>query len=209
MNILAIETSCDETAVSLLYIENPGTEQESFAVLGNKILSQADQHAAYGGVYPSLAKREHARNLVPIVGQVIEGHFATSDTALQLPQEKKEQISELLHREPELLASLLAYLESTSRPNLDYICVTQGPGLEPALWIGINVAQALSMAWDIPVIPVNHMEGHIVSTLIPKNIQGESFQVEQVAMPLLALLISGGHTQLVLAKQIGQYEILG
>jgi N6-L-threonylcarbamoyladenine synthase len=81
------------------------------------------------------------------------------------------------------------------------IAVTYGPGLEPALWVGINFARALSYIWQIPVMPTNHMEGHIVSVL--KDSQ------DPIEFPMISLLISGGHTELVLIKNWGEYEIIG
>lgn len=91
----------------------------------------------------------------------------------------------------------------------DVICVTNGPGLEPALWCGIVFAKELGEKWNIPVVPVNHMEGHILSVLVP-NIQNKfSFNKNNIQFPALALLISGGHTELVLVNAIGDYKIIG
>lgn len=93
----------------------------------------------------------------------------------------------------------------------DYICVTSGPGLEPALWCGIVFAKELGEKWNIPVIPVNHMEGHILSVLVPEALSASNFEVSdtELQFPALALLISGGHTELVHASAIGNYEIIG
>ncbi len=91
--------------------------------------------------------------------------------------------------------------EDPDNPNIDCIAVTQGPGLEPALWTGITFAEKLSEKWQKPVVPVNHMEGHIFSVLY--NIESK------LELPALALLVSGGHTELVHIKDFGQYEILG
>ena len=103
-------------------------------------------------------------------------------------------------------------LEHIEKPNIDYISVTAGPGLEPALWVGISFARALGVAWNIPVIPANHMEGHIVSPLlsIHPSASGHSPQGENpVVFPALALLISGGHTELVLIKNWLDYTVIG
>ena len=86
--------------------------------------------------------------------------------------------------------------------------MTNGPGLEPALWVGINFAKALSLTWDIPLIPVNHMEGHIYSSVLQK--ENETIvTLPDIAFPALSLLISGGHTELVLIKKWGSYEVVG
>jgi N6-L-threonylcarbamoyladenine synthase len=107
------------------------------------------------------------------------------------------------------------------RPTLDAVAVTYGPGLEPALWTGINFARALSTLWEIPLIPINHMEGHIFSALLKaeKNskfkIQNSKFsdtgdyKLKFMSFPSIALLISGGHTELVLIKNWFEYEIIG
>jgi N6-L-threonylcarbamoyladenine synthase len=91
--------------------------------------------------------------------------------------------------------------ESIENPGIDYLAVTVGPGLEPALWTGITFAQELSKRWNKPIIPVNHMEGHVFSTLY--NID------KPLELPALALLVSGGHTELVHIKDFGDYEVIG
>ena len=86
--------------------------------------------------------------------------------------------------------------------------VTEGPGLEPALWVGISFAKALSFAWDIPVIPVNHMEGHIVSAMV--KYENETLaKIEEIEFPAIALLVSGGHTELIKINSIGNYDVIG
>jgi len=87
------------------------------------------------------------------------------------------------------------------------IAVTQGPGLEPCLWTGINFAKTLAEKWKVPVIPTNHMEGHIVASLLKKEGENYSFAIPE--FPSLALLISGGHTEIVLMREFGKYEIVG
>jgi N6-L-threonylcarbamoyladenine synthase len=196
MKILAIETSCDETAISILEAEG-GFENPRFKILGNNLLSQIEIHKEYGGVYPTLAKREHAKNLVPILEKTLKeaGMLNSGKTKMN------EELGEILKRESRLLEKFLKSIPNIKKPDIDYIAVTQGPGLEPALWVGINFAEALSLVWDIPLIPVNHMEGHMFSPLSdPKN---------KVTFPSLALLISGGHTELVLMKDWFKYETLG
>ncbi len=93
---------------------------------------------------------------------------------------------------------------------IDRIAVTQGPGLEPALWTGIVFARELSVKLGIPLLPINHMEGHIVASLIPDTSLNREFKpLKTIAFPALALLISGGHTEIVKIKAIGEYEIVG
>jgi N6-L-threonylcarbamoyladenine synthase len=165
VNILAIETSCDETAICYLKAaETPAGID--FSVEANITHSQLE-HVAYGGVFPGVGKREHQINLPIILEKIMKD------------QEKP-----------------------------DVICVTNGPGLEPALWCGIVFAQELGKKWNIPVVPVNHMEGHILSVLVP--VEQTQFVFENtIQFPALALLISGGHTELVLVNNIGDYKIIG
>lgn len=165
MKIIAIETSCDETAVALLYI-NGSVKKPEIKLLGNALLSQAGLHEKYGGVYPNLAKREHEKNLPPLLEQ-----------------------------------ALLEAGENVENPDIDLIAVTAGPGLEPALWTGIIFAETLGKKWSKPVVPINHMEGHIFSILYETK--------EELVIPALALLVSGGHTELVHVKDFGNYEIIG
>jgi N6-L-threonylcarbamoyladenine synthase len=207
MKILSIETSCDETAVSLVEFNKKGEEIE-VDVLGNSLLSQMKLHAEFGGVYPNLAKREHSKNLGPLVLQVLReaNHYREAITPLK-PQELIK-LRETLSREPELLEDLIQVLTAVERPAIDAIAVTSGPGLEPALWVGINCAKALGDFWNIPVIPINHMEGHLFSSVLkPKG--NQAYTIPQVTFPAVALLISGGHTELVKISAWGNYEVLG
>jgi N6-L-threonylcarbamoyladenine synthase len=207
MKILSIETSCDETAVSL--VEASGDlKSPAFSVLGNALFSQANLHKEFGGVYPNLAKREHAKNLPAILHKVLTD---TNNLSPLNPAgfEKKskeniwEKVKEITKREEALYDGLKTLLENVKRPDIDVIAVTSGPGLEPALWVGISCAKALAELWDIPVIGVNHMEGHIASILIDTN------NLEEIEFPAIALLISGGHTEIVLVSSWGGYKILG
>ena len=223
MKILGIETSCDETAVCIIDADgdfgfaSPKLHAKAgddfrFGVLGNSLISQAKIHAQYGGVFPNLAKREHAKNLVPILESALreaenlrEGKTDTS----------ADKLNEILSREPELYAQLSVFLQNYAKPEIDVIAVTIGPGLEPALWVGINFARALSAVWNIPVIAVNHMEGHILASLMryEKEYRVSSIvyggEMQKFEFPMLALLISGGHTELVLSEQWQKYEIVG
>jgi len=185
--ILGIETSCDETAISVVEAKGAyadtygGLEELSFAVLGSALHSQIEIHKEFGGVVPRLAKREHIKNL-PIVYQ----------EALRKAEMEKGNLPD-------------------GEAGIEMICVTVGPGLEPALWTGIVFAKELGEGLKIPVIGTNHMMGHIASVLFSNKLESKKAQVEnKVEFPALALLISGGHTELVLLnswidkKKIGE-----
>lgn len=230
MKILSIETSCDETAVSI--IDATGTYEASdflMQVLGNALMSQMALHAQYGGVFPIMAKREHQKNLVPVLTDTLSqaGMLTTIDEST-LSKDTLDKIQYTLKMEGELYAQLLVFLTSHIEPDIDAIAVTYGPGLEPALWVGICFAKALSIAWDLPVVPVNHMEGHILISLLrnedevisqkflvlSKDTSGPTHDsglmtIDSLAFPSLALLVSGGHTELVLMKDWMHYEVVG
>ncbi|MEK7585848.1 MAG: tRNA (adenosine(37)-N6)-threonylcarbamoyltransferase complex transferase subunit TsaD [Patescibacteria group bacterium] len=99
-------------------------------------------------------------------------------------------------------------MKEAKNPKIDAIAVTIGPGLEPALWVGIAFAEELAKKLSVPVIPVNHMEGHLLSVLVQKN-KTFSFKKDTLRFPMLSLLVSGGHTELVLVKEFGKYRIIG
>ena len=170
MKILAIETSCDETGITIL--EAKGTiKNPNFKILANSLASQVNIHREYGGVYPMMAKREHIKNLPILFKRTLQK----------------------------------AKLEKSKKP-FDVITVTSGPGLEPALWTGIVFAKELAKEWNVPLVPVNHMEGHILS-VFGKD-KGE-FKIPKIDFPALSLLISGGHTELVLVKDWMNYKVIG
>ena len=207
MNILAIETSCDETAVSILACE--GDERSaSFRILGNALLSQIDIHREFGGVFPAVAKREHAKNLVPVLAASLEEAELLREDRQVVPDTVRTEIGSMLTREPDLAEALFAFLDETEVPEIDAIAVTDGPGLEPALWVGVNLARALSLAWNKPLIGVNHMEGHLLSALTDPS-DDASFQIRDIERPVLGLLISGGHTELVAMNEWLSYQLVG
>ncbi len=197
MKILSIETSCDETAICLLEASG-GKEAPEFKILGNGLMSQIEIHKPMGGVVPMLAKRAHGVNLVPILLEVLR-EAEVLETADQIENKPTEEISKILEREPELLDAFINNLLTIEPPDIDAIAVTSGPGLEPALWVGINFAKALGLLWNKPVIAINHMEGHVLSALM----EGKLW------FPALALLISGGHTELVHITDWLQYKVIG
>ncbi len=201
MKILSIETSCDETSVALIDAEG-GISAPQFSVVDHITASQIDIHKEYGGVFPMMAKREHVKTLPILLAKILEH---VEKTAFEISKEVKEEIAALLMKEEDMIAEIEAII--AKKPAIDAIAVTYGPGLEPALWVGVNTAKALALAWDIPLIPVNHMEGHLVSTLIKK--EGDTVENVPIALAALALLVSGGHTELILTKTWGHYEKIG
>ena len=163
MRILAIETSCDDTGIAIL--EAKGTKNPSFDILAHQVASQIKVHQKYGGVYPSLAKREHIKNLPITLNKALEEAKLTEKD-----------------------------------PQIDAIAVTVGAGLSPCLWTGINFAKELATKWKVPLIPVNHVEAHLLTVLL---------EDPNIVFPVLALVVSGGHTQIILSKKFGKYEIIG
>ena len=208
MIILGIETSCDETAICLIKAKD-----NSIKILGNQLYSQIALHAQYGGVFPMMAKREHSKNLTPLLEKCLEeaGVIASETNQsrkINISEEKIEEIKQILVREEGLFEPLIELAQKIEKPQVDAIAVTNGPGLEPALWVGVSFAKALSTLWDIPVIPTNHMEGHIMVAPL-KKITEKEYEIKNIQFPAIALLISGGHTQLVLIKDNLNYEIVG
>jgi N6-L-threonylcarbamoyladenine synthase len=212
MRILSIETSCDETAVSI--VDASGSiDSPSFKVLGAVVNSQADLHAKWQGVVPSLAKREHSRNLVPVLEQALKeaGLFKNSNRLLDDKKQKLKlelKVRKILAREMDLSEIFLNSIPNIETPKIDVIAVTHGPGLEPALWTGISFAKALGLYWGKEVVPVNHMEGHTLSALLPEGTTSIKTKTK-LPLPALALLISGGHTELVLIKDLLHYKVVG
>lgn len=202
MIILSIETSCDETAVSLVRADGD-FPNATYTVLGNALRSQIDVHKAYGGVFPSLAKRDHAAVITTLLLRAVE---EAGLPGIQRPPTQKDVAAhtrELLTREGSLGDELLALFAEHDLPLIDCIAVTTGPGLEPALWVGVNFAKALAFLLDAPLVPTNHMEGHILASAF------EEGRLAPLRFPALALLISGGHTEFILMRGWRQYEKVG
>jgi len=155
--ILGIETSCDETAASVV--------EEGRLILSNVVASQVDLHAQYGGIFPELASRAHIETIHPVVTKTLdEAGLALDD--------------------------------------LDAVAVTRGPGLAGSLVVGVNVAKGLALGAGLPLLGINHLEAHIYSLRLVEG-------AEDFEFPLLALLVSGGHTELVLMTGHGEYQRLG
>ena len=208
MRILAIETSCDETAVAVVDASRDTDGSGTFTVLGNALLSQIEIHKEYGGVFPMLAKREHVKHIFLLMYRALNDARLLEEDVQVLPPNMYMDIADILVREEGLATQLLTFAETTVPPNIDAIAVTAGPGLEPALWVGVNYAKALSRLWNIPLVSVNHMEGHICTALAEAN-DSQDISIPNPAFPLISLLISGGHTELVLSNEWLSYELLG
>ena len=208
MLILGIETSCDETALAIIEA-NGEIPHVQVRLVGETLLSQIEIHKKYGGVFPALAKREHGKNLIPSLKKLLaECGLLSGAKKTTLDEKLKNKIIKIFEREGELYGKFLDFIPKITRPPIDAIAVTYGPGLEPALWVGINFAYALKEVWGIPVMPINHMEGHIFSTLLPNETDGE-IKLKNIDFPAIALLISGGHSELVLVKDWVDFEIIG
>jgi N6-L-threonylcarbamoyladenine synthase len=159
--LLGIETSCDETAASV--VEN------GRIILSNLVASQVDLHAQYGGVFPEVASRQHIRTIYAIVEQALyQAHLTLKD--------------------------------------VDAIAVTRGPGLPGSLVVGLNVAKGLSIGSGLPLVGVNHLEAHLYSAWLHAV---DTQPTPEPRFPLLALIVSGGHTELVLMEDHLRYRRLG
>ncbi len=194
--ILSIETSCDETAIAVVAVADKVP-----SILANQISSQVKLHAKWGGVVPNLAAREHVKNI--------------------------DQLLELALSEAQILPA-----------DIDVISVTEGPGLIPALLVGVSYAKTLSYLWEKPLLGIHHIEGHIYANFVgdtdtklrkecestnkilnprgikknsPSKVENCKLKIEnsETTFPVLALVVSGGHTQLVLMKNHLAYEIIG
>ena len=153
LTVLGIETSCDDTAASVL---------RGSTILSNVVSSQDETHGPYGGVVPELASRQHMRQILPMINQALD-------------------------------------VACVCLEQLDGIAVTCGPGLVGSLLVGISTAKALAVAKNLPLIGVNHIEGHLLAVQLEQNVE----------FPFLCLIVSGGHTSLYLACAIGDYHFLG
>src|SRR6202789_926160 len=157
--ILAIESSCDETAAAVI--------EDETRVLSSVVASQFPVHGKYGGVVPELASREHLRAIVPVVREALE-------------------------------------IAGVGWPDLSAVAATSGPGLAGSLLVGLTYAKAICLAADLPLIAVNHIEGHIHSVILEARQAGNG-----VELPAIALVVSGGHTHLFGISAEGTYRLLG
>lgn len=161
--ILAIESSCDETAAAVI--------EDGRHIRSNVVATQIELHRRFGGVFPEVASRQHVLSITPVVTQ------ALTEAGLSHVRE------------------------------VDAIAVTQGPGLAGSLLVGVNMAKGLAFGSGRPLLGVNHLEGHIYSNwlVVPERAQG----VQDGTFPILILIVSGGHTELILMHGHGRYQRLG
>jgi len=167
MNILSIETSCDETAVAIIQANEK--QPSKIKTLSSVVSSQVELHAEWGGVVPNLAAREHLKNIIPVLDE------ALSKANLRLV-------------------------------DIDLFAVTQGPGLIPALLLGVNTAKTLAYFYKKPLVGVHHVAGHILSAFSDDEF---NFEIDPTLFPLLTLTISGGHTQLIYTDRPFNFQIIG
>lgn len=193
MRILSIETSCDDTAIAL--VEASGTTSApKFKVLKSIISSQIKVHRPWGGVVPNLAKREHIKNLPKVFQQIFNNQFLISN--FQTNSKNKIQNKKNVEK-------------------IDAICVTVGPGLEPALWAGITFAkqvykQLKTHNKQLKLIGANHLEGHLYSFLLSQKTVNNKFKITNSKLfPAIALIVSGGHTILLKMDSPTKWKKLG
>ncbi len=191
MIILAIETSCDDTAIAIIEKKN-----KNIKTLGSVVSSQDKVHEKWGGVHPSEAKREHEKNLLPATEEATRKARILKKGKVETPK-NIENISSPKNPFPK---KLRIFFEKYKIEKVDAVAVTIGPGLEPCLWTGVNFAQTLALYLKAPIIPVNHIKAHILSFL---------FKEENPDFPAVALIASGGHTELVLIKSLSEFILLG
>ncbi len=168
INILAIETSCDETAAAVLSVNLSREKWPQITTLSSVVKSQIALHSKMGGVVPETAARAHIKNIRPVV-----------EKALKDSSYKLEAIS--------------------------YIAVTAGPGLMPSLLVGVEFAKGLALALNKPLIPVNHMAGHLYSAFS----QSADQPISEKVFPNIALIVSGGHTMIVVMENKKKYKVIG
>lgn len=165
--ILSIETTCDDTAISICKYNS-----DSFVVLSNIISSQIKEHNPFGGVVPELASREHIKNIIPVLEKAI------LDAKIKLEE-------------------------------IDYIAITnKGGGLVGSIIVGTETAKTLSFLLKKPIISVNHIRGHVLVSMIEK-LEENKYSIIPLEYPMIALTVSGGHTQIVLIKDFSTWEVIG
>jgi N6-L-threonylcarbamoyladenine synthase len=203
MIILAIETSCDDTGVSIVRMDSKkkNFSFSDFEILSDNISSQSSIHSPYGGVFPAIAKREHQKALVPLLIKSLKNSGLLKENKKGLNNKKLTKVKKILERNPDIFKDLRSFFEKYAVPEINKIAVTVGPGLEPCLYTGVNLAKALSFYWDTPVFEVNHLEGHILSNWLSP--------IEKVEFPAIALVVSGGNTQIIKMDNIGKYKLIG
>jgi N6-L-threonylcarbamoyladenine synthase len=203
IKILAIESSCDDTCAAVIEAEGLFLNEKIIrdikpTVLSNIISSQVKLHAQYGGVYPELASREHLKNILPVIHQAIRSNKVRSKT--------------------KIISTLNPY-SLRLNAEIDCLAITTGPGLIGSLLPGVNTAKTLSYIFNKPIYPVNHLAGHIYANFIGANPKSQALNPKPlphtplphapIQFPLIALVVSGGHTSLVYMKNHLDYKVIG
>jgi|GEM_PF-81853 len=230
IKILAIETSCDETAAAVIGVERNGSQIKSGmtglnpVILSNIVASQIDLHAKTGGVVPEVASRAHMESMIPVVAQAL----LQSEITNNQPSTANQQSTSNDHLEVvKLIENCKLEIENYQEAirilgsEITHIAVTSGPGLIGSLLVGFNAAKTLAYSLDLPVVPINHIEGHIYSAFnsiaaeqrrsgVAEETLLRGFSASQtLKFPVLALTVSGGHTSLTLMHDHGKYETIG
>jgi N6-L-threonylcarbamoyladenine synthase len=183
MKILGVESSCDETAAAV--VENGSR------ILANVVNSQIDLHKVFGGVVPEVAARSHIEVILPVVDQAVRESYLNSH-----PELREDEMDEKEFREK-------------TWGEIDAIACTTMPGLVGSLLIGSLTARTLALAKNLPLYPIHHVEAHVYANFILENENGEKIRENQPRFPMLSLIVSGGHSQIVLFKNHGDYELIG
>src|SRR5260221_10207849 len=186
MKILAIETSCDETSAAVVEGDGNGVK-----VLSNVVASSMAMHSKTGGIIPENAAREQVKYIIPVINEALSQTDSTWCMAYGKETKDNHKLSAI-----------------SSNPNIDAIAVTYGPGLIGSLLVGVETAKTLSFLWNKPPIPVNHLFGHIYANWVGLSSPLES-KGDLPDFPAIALIVSGGHTDLVLMKSHKDITWLG
>ena len=173
MIILAIETSCDETAAAVV--------KNGSQILSSAVASSEALHRKYGGIFPEQAAREQIKSIIPVIEETIENCPGETEDSRRSRNKLKIE-------------------------NLTALAVTIGPGLIGSLLVGVETAKTLAYLWQRPIVPVNHLAGHIYANWLGTK---ETKNIKPPQFPLIALIVSGGHTELVYMKKHGEYQLLG
>ena len=194
MIVLGIETSCDETAASVV---KDGNE-----LLSNVVFSSMDLHKAYGGVVPEIAARSHIESIIPVIEQALTEAFSFENTKSEIRNPKQKPNPKLEKRN----------MKNESEPwdNIDAIAVTYGAGLGGSLLVGVMTARTLALTKNKPLYAINHVEGHVYANFLTKTtLPNYQLPTSTPQFPLLALIVSGGHSQLALFRDHFDYTLLG
>lgn len=190
MTILGIETSCDETAASVV--------KDGRQILSHVVASSADMHTKSGGVIPENAAREQVKSIIPVIQETL------LETIKLLRYEDIKGKGAIASPQHSLIADFV-------RDKIDAIAITAGPGLIGSLLVGVETAKTLAAVWNKPIVPVNHLVGHIYANmLVPENtVHSTQYTENNPKFPAIALVVSGGHTDLVLMKGHRKLEYIG